>query len=221
MFRIRLAQMLMLCCFAATAVGQSRRPQSEHAAPQQGRVFDHHFNHDRYYPARGAFINELPREHVRVEFRGTPYHFYGGAWYRHDGPRFVVVSPPIGLLVPILPPFYTTLWIRGEPYYYADDAYYRWTPERRAYEVVSPPTDADDVTTTTGSNELFVYPAKGQTDEQQATDRYECYRWAREQSGFDPTQPPPNQGVAAMDAKRASYRRAETACLQGRGYSVK
>lgn len=34
-----------------------------------------------------------------------------------------------------------------------------------------------------------VYPAKGQSAKQQDQDRYECHGWAREQSGFDPTQP--------------------------------
>ena len=34
--------------------------------------------------------------------------------------------------------------------------------------------------------DVHVYPAKGQTKEQQAKDRYECQNWAREQTGFDP-----------------------------------
>jgi len=32
----------------------------------------------------------------------------------------------------------------------------------------------------------IVYPAKGQTAERQDKDRYECHRWATQQSGFDP-----------------------------------
>lgn len=36
-----------------------------------------------------------------------------------------------------------------------------------------------------------VYPAKGQSAKQADQDRYECHDWAREQSGFDPTQVPP------------------------------
>ena len=35
--------------------------------------------------------------------------------------------------------------------------------------------------------ELFIYPSKGQTQEQQSRDRYECHAWAVQQSGFDPT----------------------------------
>jgi hypothetical protein len=35
----------------------------------------------------------------------------------------------------------------------------------------------------------FVYPAKGQTAEQQKTDEAACYIWAVEQTGFDPAKP--------------------------------
>jgi hypothetical protein len=37
----------------------------------------------------------------------------------------------------------------------------------------------------------FVYPAKGQTPEQQKADEATCYQWAVQQSGFDPAKPPP------------------------------
>lgn len=36
----------------------------------------------------------------------------------------------------------------------------------------------------------FVYPAKGQTPEQQKSDEAACYSWAVQQSGFDPAKPP-------------------------------
>ena len=36
----------------------------------------------------------------------------------------------------------------------------------------------------------FVYPAKGQTPEQQKSDEAACYSWAIQQSGFDPAKPP-------------------------------
>ena len=39
--------------------------------------------------------------------------------------------------------------------------------------------------------DLFVYPQKGQSPEQQNKDSYECYNWARAQSGVDPGAPPP------------------------------
>ena len=33
---------------------------------------------------------------------------------------------------------------------------------------------------------LYVYPAKGQSQQQQKKDEFECYKWAMEQSGVDP-----------------------------------
>jgi hypothetical protein len=38
---------------------------------------------------------------------------------------------------------------------------------------------------------LFVYPAKGQTPQQQQGEEAECYGWARQQTGIDPMAPPP------------------------------
>ena len=39
--------------------------------------------------------------------------------------------------------------------------------------------------------DVFVYPQKGQSAEQQNKDSYECYNWAKAQSGIDPGAPPP------------------------------
>ena len=58
--------------------------------------------------------------------------------------------------------------------------------------------------------EVFVYPSKGQTKEQQEQDEFACYKWSKEQTGFDPTQPmqqaaaPPPQGGAAKGAARGA-----------------
>jgi hypothetical protein len=66
---------------------------------------------------------------------------------------------------------------------------------------------------TTG--ELFIYPAEGQSDEQRDRDRYDCYLWASDQTDFDPSQTNQNSELAS------DYRRAISACLEGRGYTVK
>ena len=48
----------------------------------------------------------------------------------------------------------------------------------------------------------IIYPAKGQTVEQQQKDEAECYEWAKQQTGYDPAQatqyaaaPPPQQSA--------------------------
>ncbi len=45
---------------------------------------------------------------------------------------------------------------------------------------------------------LFVYPTKGQTAQQQANDENACYTAAKQQTGIDPTAPPPPQQVEAQ-----------------------
>jgi hypothetical protein len=42
----------------------------------------------------------------------------------------------------------------------------------------------------------FVYPAKGQTPQQQKSDEAACHAWAVQQTGFDPAKPPPPQQAA-------------------------
>jgi hypothetical protein len=159
------------------------------------------------------------------------------------------------------------------------------TPPPRAYYRHSQP-----VAPAPHFQEVIAYPARGQTSEQLERDRYECHRWAAQQTGFDPVQIPsaptgpsaqepiPGSGVAVgaiagavlgsiiaprgsegggavlgaitggafgaatENAERAeaqrdravaqsgggyrgeragAYRRAMSACLEGRGYSVK
>lgn len=38
---------------------------------------------------------------------------------------------------------------------------------------------------------LLVYPAKGQSSDQQSVDEQQCYDWSKSQTGIDPTAPPP------------------------------
>jgi hypothetical protein len=37
-----------------------------------------------------------------------------------------------------------------------------------------------------GAADMFIYPQKDQTKEQQQADEFACYKWAKEQTGFDP-----------------------------------
>lgn len=53
---------------------------------------------------------------------------------------------------------------------------------------------------TAASAQMIIYPAKGQSAEQQQKDEGECYTWAKGQTGYDPAQatqpvapPPPQQ----------------------------
>ena len=46
------------------------------------------------------------------------------------------------------------------------------------------------------SAQPFVYPAKGQSPQQQKKDEGECHVWAADQSKYDPTKPPPQTAAA-------------------------
>jgi len=61
--------------------------------------------------------------------------------------------------------------------------------------------------------EPAISPNRGQDQHQLSRDRYECYGWAKGQSGYDP-------GQAVNGAGQNTYRRAFTACMSGRGYTV-
>jgi hypothetical protein len=68
---------------------------------------------------------------------------------------------------------------------------------------------------------LFVYPKNGQSEEQQAKDRYECHSWAVGQTHYDPTQPANGISETQLNQMRADYKRAMGACLDGRGYAMR
>jgi hypothetical protein len=188
-------------------------------------TFTHYGSFSNYsynYPARGYSTYAMPRGYYTSYYGGSPYYYHGGSWYRPYGPRYVVVAPPFGIGISVLPPFYSTLWYGGSPYYYADNTYYSYRPERREYVVTEQPQgEPDRVVQNSGSDEVFVYPKEGQSEQQQGTDRYECHRWAVDKTGFDPTRPSGNVGGTEITTKRVDYRRAESACLEARGYTVK
>jgi hypothetical protein len=205
------------------ALGAHAQPHERHGGPP-GRAehYDAHYGHNHYYANRGAVVGTVPGTPYVVAHGGGRYYYSGGVWYAPRGPGFVVVAAPIGVFVPVLPPFYTTVWVGGFPYYYANDTYYLWRGDETGYEVVAPPGDQDATTTQPPpSDELFIYPQSGQSEQQQANDKYECHKWASTQTGFDPTQSAGGVSPDQLAARRADYQRAMRACLEGRGYSVR
>jgi hypothetical protein len=190
------------------------------AAPKPGYVLDSRYRHNHYYPPRGHIEHTLPSHHHTILYRNTRYHYHNGSWYLAHNSRFVVVAPPVGIYVSVLPYFYTTLWVGTTTYYYAGGVYYAWTPSLNAYVVVDPPRDEDIRETQQNVDQIFVYPKYGQGEQQQANDRYECHRWAQSETGFDPTRPGGDVAASQYAGKRADYFRAMKACLEARGYSI-
>ena len=64
------------------------------------------------------------------------------------------------------------------------------------------------------AQDLIIYPNKGQSQEQLDKDKYECYSWAKQQTGFDPmqqpkaTEPPPQQQAQQGGVVRGGARGA-------------
>ena len=105
------------------------------------------------------------------------------------------------------------------PYYYSP--YYAPPPviiREQPPEYIQPaPT-----VTPSSTERIFVYPRQGQSEELQAKDRYECHSWAVSQTGYDPTQPSAgDMPEAQRNQMRADYNRAQGACLDGRGYTMR
>jgi hypothetical protein len=71
------------------------------------------------------------------------------------------------------------------------------------------------------AQEVFVYPQKGQSQEQQQKDEGECSTWAKQQSGVDPNAaaPPPDRrkrlGGAAGGAARGAAAGAAIGAIAG------
>ena len=212
---------------AGRASGQSVKRGPE---PQHNNFVDSRHQHNRSYPNRGQSFRALPRDHRVVMHDHSRYYSSHGVWYRHSHGRYFVVAPPIGLFVPFLPLAYTTIWISGMPYYYANETYYTETPG--GYVIVEPPqgevSEAPPETqqgteqgTESSENKMFIYPRKGQSEKQQADDRYECHKWAVGQTNYDPTRNQSGMPSDQIMQKRADYQRAMASCLDARGYTAK
>jgi hypothetical protein len=181
-----------------------------------GRRYDGNRGYNGNHGSR--VVNSLPYGHRHYDWNGSRYYNYGGSWYRPYGSSFLSIGVPYGLFVSSLPGYFNSFWYGSSRYYYADDTYYTYEPARRGYVVARSPYGddrGDDDYNDARDEDLFIYPARGQSEQQQADDRYECHRWAVKETGFDPID-------SDYDSvRRADYQRAITACLTGRGYSVK
>jgi hypothetical protein len=161
----------------------------------------------------GHVIDRFPDRDYRVPYGGRDYYYSGGYWYRPQGPRYVVVQPPRGIRVQYLPDYAREVWIGGSLLFFAAGSYYAYQDSTQDYRVVEPPGQPLAIG---NGYDVEAYPANGQSPEQVNQDGYDCYRWAVEQSGFDPRvdtyQPDP--------AVVQTYRQAQGGCLSSRGYRV-
>jgi hypothetical protein len=71
------------------------------------------------------------------------------------------------------------------------------------------------------AQEVIVFPAKDQSEEQMEQDKFQCYSWAKKESGFDPmemptaTAPPPKKEAQKGGAGRGAVAGAATGAIVG------
>ena len=128
-----------LCLGASCAVAQvaDEFPRIE----PYNKHYDRHLGHDHVYPDRGSVFRDVPKGATVVNYAGLSYRFENGVWFEPRGPAFIVVMPPVGVLVPSLPSFATPFESGGRSYLYANDIYYAPRPDLGGYEVVNDPDD--------------------------------------------------------------------------------
>jgi hypothetical protein len=137
----------------------------------------------------------------------------------YGGRGGVGMRPHYGHIVWDVPRFAAFVTIAGIAYLVANDVYYR-PRDDGSYVVVAPPVQAEPQPAAP-LQRVFIYPRQNQSADKQASDEYECHRWAVSQVGFDPSGASVGQTGTGDPARRGDYLRAQAACLDGRGYTVR
>jgi hypothetical protein len=175
-------------------------------------------NSSRHYYGFGHRKSYLPLGYLALTFAGLNYFYNSGSYYRRIGHEYAVIRPPLGIGISILPAGYRTIYHGRSRYYTANGIFYSWNENRRNYIVVNNPnTQALSGFNSKNISEQYIYPRQGQNNSQTSRDRYECYLWAVDKTGVEPAQISDQH----ISNELENYQRANGACLEARGYSVK
>lgn len=166
----------------------------------------------------GHLFDRVPGNYSRIPWRGQEYFYADGYWYRPQNERYVVVTPPYGARVRSLPSYSREIWVGSSLLFLAAGTYYTYQPDTQEYVVVTPPADEAVYEEANQGNgyDPVAWPQNGQSPQQVELDHYQCYRWAADESGFDPATVTYEPAPQVVD----QYRRSMGACLVQRGYSV-
>lgn len=75
--------------------------------------------------AIGAAVTAPPRGYRTIYYGGAPYAYYGGVFYQPAPSGYIVVTPPVGATVPMLPPGAVVALVNGISYYSFEGYYYQ------------------------------------------------------------------------------------------------
>jgi len=159
-------------------------------------------------PPLGVMVPVLPPGYATVWVGNVPYYYANDAYYVQTPQGYMVAAPPSNGQ-PGPPPAPGQAYIEKPPQ--------TPPPPPIATGPAPVPPSASGPPAAAASQQLSASPQRHQTPDQQARDRYECHGWAVNQSGFDPSNPSTS---GATGAQADGYRRAMSACLEARGYSV-
>ena len=91
----------------------------------------------RHYPTWGYRMKRFSGPYFTVHVRGIPYYYHTGVFYRPYQNSYVVVEPPMGAVVTVLPDSCRREVYGGLVHYVYNDVYYR--PVDGGYMVVERP----------------------------------------------------------------------------------
>jgi len=149
----------------------------------------HRYNGNHHYQQSNHHrIEKSHKGQFSFSYSSPNYYFHSDVGYPRHRYGYKEYYSPSHRNLHTLPFGYRKVHIGGRHYYYANGIYYDWHVGYRAYIVIDNPYRRKELTTASlaGPKELFVYPNQGQSAKQTSMDRYECYLWSVEQTGFDP-----------------------------------
>ncbi|MFT5862395.1 MAG: hypothetical protein ACI828_001043 [Flavobacteriales bacterium] len=115
---------------------QGNGKMQTHQSSGNKRVSVKHHSNDRYrtqpirrnphyrYPRHRRVVGSLHHHHVRMFYRGLPYYYYAGLYYTAYGDDYVIVLPPRGFRITVLPVGNVRLVVGPSVYFYHSGVYY-------------------------------------------------------------------------------------------------
>ena len=85
-------------------------------------------------------ITVLPNGYSTHLWRGKAYHYHAGYYYLPQNGAYVLVLPPRGMRMQMLPPAHRVILVGSVSYYYFGGIWYRQVNSE--YEIVDPPIGA-------------------------------------------------------------------------------
>ena len=123
-------------------VGDSENHHDEwrdHHDDWREREREHRFFYYHDHPQYGYHMHFLPAGAYVIWAGGTRYYYYDGLYYAYVGDGdYVLVNPPMGAFVNVIPPDFQPVSINGRIYYTNNGVYYILT-EHHGYKVVPQP----------------------------------------------------------------------------------